>query len=333
VKVLLVAKPWRGGLAGYLYRALIDFFPGEVEWWPTRPTDVAGRLAFLRDRGGWYGRLRDRVARADAGAVLFVNHLRIFDELPERSQQVLWLTDGPRPRAGELAAYGKVCLSDGGYAGEVAAVVGERYAGEVGFGCSPALHRPPPAPRRSRDLCFIGNRDPKRDRYLAALLRSCVRPTVVGNYFLHHPLFWRYPGCFRPAVTNERMGAIYAAHRVALNLHATVVRRGTNMRTFECAGYAIPQLVESRPGLEAYFSPGEEIATFEDERDLSARLHELLAAPERAAAMATCARRRALAEHTYHHRCVALLQDVLPRRLLSERLAALGRDGVLEGRC
>jgi spore maturation protein CgeB len=335
MKILLVAKPWRGGLANYVYRALLDLFPGEVEWWPTRPVHLADRIAFLRNRKEWYGRLLERLAGANADALLFINHLKIFDALSARPQQVLWMTDSPRPAPGGYACYGKVCLSDAGYAAEVAAVVGERFAGEVSFGYSPGIHLPPTDPRRARDLCFIGNRDPKRDRYLGALLAAGVRPTVVGNYFLRHPLFWRSPGCFRPAVANAAMGRIYARHRVSLNLHAQVVRRGTNMRTFECAAYGIPQLVENCPGLEAFFTPGEEIATFDGEENMLEALAWLLADPGRAAAMALRARRRALAEHSYHHRCITLLEGVLPPRLLQERLATLTRPGgPLEGiRC
>jgi len=327
MRILLVAKPWRGGLAGYVHSALEGLFPGDVEWWPTRPLAPSARIGFRRNRREWYGRLQERLAGAEAEAMLFINHLAEFNELPRRSQQVLWLTDGPRPAPGDYACYGKVCLSDGGYAFEVGALTGERYSGEVSFGFSPDVHVPVEHRQRRRDLCFIANCDPKRDRYLEALFAAGVRPSVFGNYFFSHRLFWRYPGCFRPSVANTAMGRIYAGHRASLNLHAQVVRCGTNMRTFECAAYGIPQLIENRPGLERYFTPGEEIETFGDIEELQERLARLLAEPGRAEAMALRARRRAFAEHSYHHRCVALLEGILPSRLLRERLADLARPG------
>jgi spore maturation protein CgeB len=107
------------------------------------------------------------------------------------------------------------------------------------------------------------------------------------------------------------MGRVYAAHRISLNVHAAVVRAGTNMRSFECAAYGIAQLVEHRAQLERYFEPGVEIATYAEAQELQASLRSLLGDPARCADMATRARRRALAEHTYAHRARALLEPVL----------------------
>jgi len=331
MKVVLVAKPWRGGLASYLFRALQDLFPGEAQWWPTRPIHAAERLEFLRDREAWYGRLMERLVSAEAGAIVFINHLKMFGDLPPRPRKVLWLTDDPKPRAGELSPYEKICLTDPGYADGVAASVGDRYRGEVPFGFCPTVHIPAPPASRPEDVCFIGNRDPKRDRFLASLLIRGFRPTVVGNYFLRHRLFWRYPACFRPAVANDRMGRVYAGHRVSLNIHAEVLRQGTNMRTFECAAYGIPQLVEYRPGIERFFTPGEEIATFSDEAEMLERLSGLLAEPSLAAGLAARARRRALREHSYHRRAVSLLEGIVPPDLLRDRLAAVERRMGLPG--
>ncbi|HEU4949220.1 MAG TPA: glycosyltransferase [Candidatus Deferrimicrobiaceae bacterium] len=323
MKVLLVAKPWRGGLASYVFRALQDLFPGEVQWWATRPLHAAERLDFLRNREAWYGGLKERLVSAEAEAMVFINHLKMFDELPPHPRKVLWLTDDPKPRAGELSPYDRIYLSDPGYADEVTAIVGDRYGGEIPFGYCPTVHVPAPPAARRNDVCFIGNRDPKRDRYLASLLERGFRPTVVGNYFLRHRLFWRYPGCFRPAVPNDRMGRVYAGHRLSLNVHAEVLRQGTNMRTFECAAYGIPQLVEYRPGIERFFTPGEEIATFSDEAEMLDRLSRLLSEPSQAAVLAANARRRALREHSYHRRAISLLEGVLPPDLLRNRLTAV----------
>ena len=99
-------------------------------------------------------------------------------------------------------------------------------------------------------------------------------------------MFWQYPFSFRPAVANDAMGDVYARHKIALNIHARVVRRGTNMRTFECAGYGIPQIVEYRPGIENYFTPEKEILIFRDVDEMAAQIHSLLDDPARAQNMA-----------------------------------------------
>ena len=154
-----------------------------------------------------------------------------------------------------------------------------------------------------------------------------MRVTIIGNYFLHHDIFWRCPWCFRPAVANEAMGRVYARHRLSINLHAQVVRHGTNMRTFECAGYGIPQLVENLPGLEKVFEPDREIATFAEEGEMLAVLDRLLNDPAGAEAMARRARRRAFREHSYHQRCIDLLAGILPSKLMRERIAVLRKRG------
>jgi hypothetical protein len=147
MKVLLVAKPWRGGLASYLFRALQDLFPGEVQWWATRPIHAAERLDFLRNREAWYGRLKERLVSVEAEAMVFINHLKMFDELPPDPRKVLWLTDNPKPRAGELSSYGKIYLSDPGYAEgsprSSAIGIAERFPSAIARRCT-CLPRPPP---------------------------------------------------------------------------------------------------------------------------------------------------------------------------------------------
>lgn len=117
-------------------------------------------------------------------------------------------------------------------------------------------------------MCFIANRDPKRDYYLKALIETGSDIKSYGNYFAKTALYWRRPTSFFPKVKTEKMGSVYAKYSASLNIHAQVVRGGTNMRTFECAAYGIPQLVEYRNGLEEYLEPDKEILVFQD-TDLS----------------------------------------------------------------
>lgn len=311
MRVLLVAKPWRGGLAAYLNAALRERPGTEVEWIALAPGNPLGSVVRRLDREGWAERLTARIAAQRYDAAVFVNHLRAFRELPSARAHVLWLTDRPRLEPADYLPYRRVFVSDPGYAGEVREAAGdERFAGVLPFAMLPSVHAPRPTTARRRDACFVGNSDPKRDAHIAALLACGLDVTVVGNYFLRHPLYWRRPGAFRPAVANTRMGGVYGAHRLALNVHAGVVSAGTNMRTFECAGYGIPQLVEERPGLAEYFEPGREIATYREPAEIGEALARLLAVPATASRMAERARDRALAEHRYQHRIERLLDGL-----------------------
>lgn len=313
VQVLLVGKPWRGGLAHHVYRALQDLLPGEVAWLPTYPPGTMEWLRYRVGRAGWRRARMTEIGTFRYRAALFLNHRPEFEELPPDERHVLWLTDAPRPAAGTLRAYGRVFVSDPGYGAAVREVVGAgRYAGELPFAMHPALHHPVVGRGSGRGLCLVANRDPKRDTHLRALLAAGLRPRVYGNYFLRHPLALRHPGCFRPRVANERLGDVYARHAVSLNIHARVVREGTNMRSFECAGCGIPQLVEYRPGLDRYFEPGVELEVYRDPEEAADRARALLADPRRASAMAERAERRARAEHTYHHRLARALVGLVP---------------------
>ncbi len=161
----------------------------------------------------------------------------------------------------------------------------------------PALHHPVAGRGSGRGLCLVANRDPKRDTHLRALLVAGLRPRVYGNYFLRHPLALRHPGCFRPRVANERLCDVYARHAVSLNIHARVVREGTNMRSFECAGCGIPQLVEYRPDLKRHFEPGVELEVYRDPGEAADRRAVFVHLVADALVVARDSRPRALGEH------------------------------------
>ena len=50
-KYLLVAKPWRGGLANYVFRALEELYPGEVFWLESHPRTMVQKGKFLNQAG------------------------------------------------------------------------------------------------------------------------------------------------------------------------------------------------------------------------------------------------------------------------------------------
>lgn len=310
--VLLVGKPWRGGLAHYLRGALEAALPGKVTWLPTYPETAAARRAYRKDRTAWRANLAATVERTAYDAALFVNHHPELVGVPHSERHTVWLTDDARMEAEAFAPYGQVYVSDPGYEEQTKARAGDAFQGVVPFACAPAIHRPlsNARPRPSR-IGTISNRDPKRDQHLSTLFAAGLRPIVIGNYFARHPLFWRHPHCFRPSVSNEGMGRAYERFGVSVNIHAAVVRGGTNMRTFECAAYGVPQLVEWRPGLEALFEPGQEVETYREPDEAVERLERLQNAPAKLQAMANAAQKRARAEHTYTHRLAALFRGVL----------------------
>ncbi len=312
MKLLLIAKPWRGGLARYLWQALNALFPGNVEWLPTYPASLPERIAYKRDRSAWRNRILERVDTTNCDAVIFINHFSDIEALGPRNHFRLWLTDDPRPIVRRSSIYGRVYITDPGYKKEVSANLGGgRFGGVLPFGYLPELHRPRGDEMGGRGFCFIGNRDPKRDFYFRILCSRSADITIYGNYFPLHSMAWRFPGRFRPRIAADRMAVIYARHIGSINVHGSVVKGGTNMRTFECAGYRIAQIVERLPGVEALFTPGEDMLTFESPEELMDQMKRLEKDSKLARSLAESAARRARAEHTYFHRARALLHDLV----------------------
>ena len=243
--------------------------------------------------------------------MVFIIHLTEFEELDSKDKYVLWATDDPRPVFRQGLPYARVHIADPGYDEEARVALGGRYAGVVHFACLPSVHRAVETTQKKHGFCFIGNRDGKRDPYLKQLCAAGADLRVYGNYFLSHPLSWRFPGRFRPAVAIDRMAQIYARHAASINIHADVVRAGTNMRTFECAGYCVAQLVERLPFLDQLFEPGKEILTFDNAQELMSQMARMQREPRLRESLATCALRRVHAEHTYLHRVKQLLAGVI----------------------
>lgn len=307
-RVALVAKPWRGGLASYAAMALEEKFPGHVCCVHTYPTTARDKIAYRLDKRAWRMRLIDKIQLLEADVVLFINLLPEFSSLPGKPEYVAWLTDNPSPVLDLLGPFGHVFVSDPGYAEHVRLVVGERrFAGVLPFACHPEFHKAAPRTEKEQGFCFIANRDAKRDQVLRYLFAHNRNVHVYGNYFMRHRLFWRHPFDFGPSVDNAQMANIYARHLASLNIHADVVIEGTNMRTFECAAYGIPQLVEYRPGIEEYFSLSDELYVYRDNSELVDLMSRIEANPNEARARAVRAHDHALSEHTYQRRVEQIL--------------------------
>ena len=290
-------------------------FPGAVEWVPTYPITPKARLAYLRNRAGWQESLIRKLTESRFEMALFVNHLPIFRRLPFHPRNALWITDAPRLTREDVSPYGRIYITDPGYRRDVERIVGGGSSGA--WSRSRCCHR---------FTCHAGSR---RRQTACASLRTRT-PNATGISATCSDPRFRF-GCsatissdpaesstgstFAPCarrISNERMGEIYARHRASINIHAEVVREGTNMRTFECAGYEIPQVIESRPGIGDLFEPGYEIATYNAPEDLPEVAQWLLGDRARARRMAKRARARALGEHTYQHRP----RSVVGRRLI-----------------
>lgn len=310
MRVALISKPWKGGLADYVAQALIARLGREhVTTISTRPTTRADAIARKRDKAAWEQQLVERIENTLYDAAIFIHPLPAFAALSRPQKNIVWLVDDAKISDGLLNSMGHLFLSDPGYEADAKALIPpQQFAGVLPFALLPEVHRPATTPAANpAPMCFVANRDAKRTAWLKQIFAAGMSCHVYGNYFFNDPLFFAHPLSMRRPVAIGQMQQIYARHQISLNIHAQIVAGGTNMRTYEAAGYGIAQLVEHRPGLEQLFEIGQEILCFKTIEGLKEGYSRLLREPDVARTMAQKARARVLAEHTYQHRIEAML--------------------------
>jgi len=174
-----------------------------------------------------------------------------------------------------------------------------------------------------------GARTPFRARAKRALLlfqaasggsaeaRASASALLAGHDF-NLKLDSKFHSHLHPPVSDEELIGLYSRSRISLgfvevhdrNDPSREVRRHVHLREFEapmsgalyCTGYL--------DELTHFFEPGREIVTYRNEEELLDRVRYLLRRPDQAEAIRLAGRRRALAEHTYHHRFLSLFAAV-----------------------
>jgi spore maturation protein CgeB len=187
----------------------------------------------------------------------------------------------------------------------------------------PTTHHPvAPVPRYARDLNFLANRLPDRERRVEQFFIDAAQ-RLPGRGFLLGGNGWEdkaMPGNI------ERIGHLGTGEHNAFNgspLAVLNVARDSMAevgfspatRVFEAAGAGGCLITDAWEGLELFLAPGEEVLVARDGQDVAEHLTGLTS--ERARQIGEAARRRVLAEHTYERR--ALEVDTLLRRALQAK--------------
>lgn len=185
--------------------------------------------------------------------------------------------------------------------------------------CDPVIHHPLQNPLSSQeqnrwgsDVSFVGAGYHNRQQLFAYL---------TGYNFKIWGTEW--PDC-RPfdklvqdegrRISPEEYIKIFNSSKINLNLHSSTERDGVdpsgdfiNPRTFELAASGNFQLTDPRAYLTDVFTPGEDIVTFQNIRELKEKIDYYLVHEEERKKITTKARKIVLEKHTYQHR----LEDML----------------------
>jgi len=250
--------------------------------------------------------------------VLAQNHaLRVFYDLD--TPITLALLD-----AGERVAYnGSSTLRDfdlvlsytGGRAlDEFRTRLGARHVAPLYGHVDPDVHRAVhPLPHYRADLSYIGTYSEDRQRTLEALLMSPahLRPDrrfLIAGAQYPQDFPWSSNIFFVRHLPPAEHAAFFSSSRLTLNVtRRAMVEMGwcPSGRLFEAAACGAPIISDSWEGLDAFFSPGEEIILAESATDVVAALE---AGDQELSSMARRARERTLEEHSSSRRAAELIQ-------------------------
>jgi len=199
---------------------------------------------------------------------------------------------------------------------EKLAAIGQENALYLPLAADPAVHRPlelSPVDRRiyGAEVSFMGAGYPNRRLAFAELLDFGLG--IFGNEWDGDARLTPHVRLSGRRLSTEETVKVFNAATVNLNLHSSIgveklVTGGdfVNPRTFELAMCGAFQLVDERALLPELFAY-DELARFGSLEELKERLNYYLARPGERAALASRARSRALADHTYAARMARLL--------------------------
>jgi spore maturation protein CgeB len=173
------------------------------------------------------------------------------------------------------------------------------------------LYRPMRVPD-DWDLGYMGTYSPDRQPGLERLLLEPARRWKQGRFAVAGP---KYPESMRwprnvwrsDHIAPHRHRAFYNAQRFTLNLtRADMIAAGysPSVRLFEAAACGTPLISDAWPGLETFFTPGEEILIAGSASEVLEAVRDLGDAERKA--LGDAARERVLATHTAAHRALEL---------------------------
>lgn len=195
----------------------------------------------------------------------------------------------------------------------------------------PDLHSPVDVPLEW-SLGYLGtysdDRQPVLERLLLAPARRLTdQAFVVAGSMYPHDLIWPDNVQRIEHLSPDRHGAFYCAQRFTLNVtRADMIETGysPSVRLFEAAACGVPIISDRWPGIETFFTPGDEIFLADSSEDVCRILLEVPETRRRDVTLA--AHKRALQEHSALRRAEQLedyIREVRASRRRPRRVEAV----------
>lgn len=308
IHVLIVAKPWHGGLHQYYVNAFKRSGICSVKIIYSYPNTFKEYLRYKLNKKLWLEKKIEEINLTNYDLGFFINTEEILSKVL-KNNNYLYLTDNPSHIKIKSNNINKIFLSDIGYLKKMKAQ--HNNIEELAFGIDPFIHKSHDYHGTKKPICSIMNKDYARDELIKALLDRSFKLDIYGNYFFKHKFFFKNPLLFHPPVPFTKQGNVYSKYLISLNIHAGILRNGTNMRTFELCGYKLAQIVNFRPGLENFFEPGKEIMIFSEIEECIDKFKMILKDKKIYNKLIEASNKRALSHHTYDIRVKQILFDYL----------------------
>lgn len=306
LKVLIVTKPWQGGLFEYYFNAFKRHNNVEPHICFTYPKSSLEYINYKFNKKRWLNNLIKRINDFKYDLGFFINTFSGIEKL-ENINNILYLTDDASIEKSKKYLFKNIYLSDVGYAKNFFG--NKNFLGELPFGFDPYIHMSIGRSPRAKLIQTIANYDQNRTKWLNLMGENNCFPDVYGNYFTKSNYHFSYPFKIYPSVNYRNQSKVYSKYLISLNIHAKVIKNGTNMKTFEASGFKVPQIINYTPGLENFFEPKKEILIFSNINEYKENLNLLKKDSNIRKRLINNSFKRANAFHTYDNRVNLIMKN------------------------
>lgn len=149
-------------------------------------------------------------------------------------------------------------------------------------------------------VCFLGNPDKQRARFLNELVNEGIEIDLYGNNwnkFVSHPNF-----SIHGSVSGISFWEVLYRYRIQLNVMRIHNEDAHNMRTFEIGGIGGIQLAPRTKEHESFFLDGEEIFLYDNVESCVGNINKILSLSTTKALYIRCKARKSCIERLYSYK-------------------------------
>lgn len=306
LKVLVVAKPWHGGLYQYYFNAFKRRDDVEAHLYFNYPNTISDYISYQINKRVWLDNQVKKINDYKYDIGFFINTFPSISKLLN-TNNILYLTDNAVIDKNILGLFKNIYLSDKGY--EEKFLNNENYLGELPFAFDPYIHKSINLNNKEKLIQTIANTDINRNKWFNLMDKHNCFPDIYGNYFTKSNYMFSHPLKIHPSVSFKKQHKIYSNYLISLNIHSKVIKNGTNMKTFEACGFQVPQIVSFVPGLERFFEPDNEIIIISNIQEYKEKLELLKKDNSLRHKLIKNSFKRAMATHKYDDRANFIIDN------------------------